>query len=253
MGRIRIGENGVAYVVEKQGYLIAYRDIAPVLKRENLSHIREVDIFVKEKTSASDISPRISRGINNKLVIASHVPLSSPEWAVIVELPILEAYQPVVMTLILSGSVMLLSLILAVISGLFLSRRLTKPVIELRDAAKKIGKGQLSLEIDIQSDRASENCKKFSLMMNDLKTTTVSRDALEKEVAERKQVEKVLLESEQKMKAILMASPIGIGLINNGRLEWANETLFTMSGYEERSLLGKNISILFVSDQNMSA
>ncbi len=249
MGRIRIGENGVAYVVEKQGYLIAYRDIAPVLKRENLSHLREVDIFVKEKTHMTDISPRISRGINNRLVVASHVPLSSPEWAVIVELPVLEAYQPVVMTLILSGSVMLLSLILAVISGVFLSRRLTKPVIELRDAAKKIGKGQLSLEIDIRSNNEiGDLAKSFSLMVNDLKTTTVSRDALEKEVAERKQVEKVLLESEQKMKAILMASPIGIGLINNARLEWANETLFTMSGYEEGSLIGQNISILFTNE-----
>lgn len=250
MGRIRIGENGVAYVVEKHGYLIAYRDIAPVLKRENLAHLREVDIFVKEKSAAPDISPRISRGINNGLVVASHVPLSSPEWAVIVELPVLEAYQPVVMTLILSGSVMLVSLILAVISGVFLSRRVTKPVIELRDAAKKIGKGQLSLEIDIRSNNEiGDLAKSFNLMVNDLKTTTVSRDALEKEVAERKQVEKVLLESEQKMKAILMASPIGIGLINNGRLEWANETLFTMSGYEEKSLLGQNISILFTDEE----
>jgi methyl-accepting chemotaxis protein len=145
MGRIRIGENGVAYVVEKHGYLIAYRDIAPVLKRENLAHLREVDIFVKEKSAAPDISPRISRGINNGLVVASHVPLSSPEWAVIVELPVLEAYQPVVMTLILSGSVMLVSLILAVISGVFLSRRVTKPVIELRDAAKKIAKANYHL------------------------------------------------------------------------------------------------------------
>ncbi len=250
MGTISIGENGVAYVVEKQGYLIAYRDIAPVLKRENLSHIREVDIFVKEKSSTADISPRISRGINNELVVASHVPLASPEWAVIVELPVLEAYQPVVMTLILSGSVMLLSLILAIISGVFISKRLTKPVIELRDAAKKIGKGQLSLDIDIHSNNEiGELAKSFSLMVDDLKTTTVSRDALEKEVAERKQVEKVLLESEQKMKAILMASPIGIGLINNHRLEWANETLFTMSGYEESSLLGQEISILFIDDE----
>ncbi|NLA74276.1 MAG: response regulator [Deltaproteobacteria bacterium] len=248
MESIRIGENGLAYVVENQGYLIAYRDIAPVLKRENLSHLREVDIFVKEKSAAPDISPTIYRGIENRLVVASHVPLSSPEWAVIVELPVLEAYHPVVMTLILSGSVMLLSLVFAVISGVFLSRRLTKPVIELRDATEKIGKGQLSLDIDISSNNEiGDLAKSFSLMVNDLKTTTVSRDSLEKEVAERKQIQQVLLESEQKMRAILMASPIGIGLVIDRRLEWGNETLFAMSGYKEDSLLGQNVSVLFIN------
>jgi two-component system, cell cycle sensor histidine kinase and response regulator CckA len=249
MERISIGENGSAYVVEKQGYLIAYRDISPVLKRENLTHLREVNLFIKEKSTTADMTPEISRGINNTLVIASHVPLASPEWAVVVELPVLEAYHPVVMTLILSGSVMLLSLILAIISGIFLSRRLTKPVIELRDATEKIGKGQLSLEIDIHSNNEiGDLAKSFSMMVNDLKITTVSRDALEKEVNERKQVEKILMESEQKMKAILMASPIGIGLINNGRLEWANDTLFTLTGYDKKALLEKEISLLYMNN-----
>lgn len=250
MGRIRIGESGEAYVVEKKGYLIAYRDISQVLKRENLMHLREVGIYVKEKAAPSGISPEISRGISGQYVIASHIPLVMPEWAVVVELPVLEAYQPVVMTLILSGSVMLLSLAIAIISGVFLSRRLTKPVIELRDAAEKVGKGQLSLAIDIKSNNEiGDLASSFNRMVNDLKITTVSRDALEKEVTERKQVEKVLMESERKMKAILMASPIGIGLINNNRLEWANEALFFMVGYGEKFLLSQNISILFPNEK----
>ena len=49
MDQIKIGENGQAYVVEKQGYLIAYRDISRVLKRENLKHLAPVSIFIKEK------------------------------------------------------------------------------------------------------------------------------------------------------------------------------------------------------------
>jgi two-component system, cell cycle sensor histidine kinase and response regulator CckA len=245
MDQIKIGQNGQAYVVEKQGYLIAYRDISRVLKRENLSHLKEVHLFVDEKEAAHEISTEISTGVLDTNVITARVPLKTPNWAVIVELPIMEAYQSMIRTLSLSVLVMLLSIIIAIISGVYLSRRLTKPIIELRDAAEKIGKGQLSLTIDIDSkNEIGDLAASFNKMVKDLQNTTVSKNSLLAEVNERKQVEKVLLESEQKMRAILMASPIGIGLINDGSLEWANETLFLMAGYEEKALLGQSISIL---------
>ncbi|MBN2417786.1 MAG: response regulator [Deltaproteobacteria bacterium] len=245
MGQIRIGENGHAYVVEKQGYLIAYRDISRVLKRENLSHLKEVNLFVKEKADNRKISTGVSKGILGTYVVTTQVPLKNPDWSVIVELPVMEAYHPIIMTLILSGLAMLLSIIIAVISGVYLSRRLTKPVIELRDAAEKIGKGQLTLAIDISArNEIGDLAASFNKMVIDLQNTTVSKNALIAEINERKQVEKILMESEQKMKAILMASPIGIGLVNIGKLEWANDTLFNIAGYEKEFLLGQDITIL---------
>jgi two-component system, cell cycle sensor histidine kinase and response regulator CckA len=253
MGQIKIGDSGQAYVVEKQGYLIACRDIGRVLKRENLSYLKPVEKFINEKASFSEISTEISKGILDINVITSQVHLKTPNWAVIVELPIMEAYKPIIMTLILSILVMLLNIIIAIISGVYLSKRLTKPIIELRDATEKIGKGQLSLAIDIDSNNEiGDLAASFNKMVKDLENTTVSKNALVKEISERKQVELILMESEQKMKAILMASPIGIGLVNNGKLEWANETLFFMAGYERESLLRQNISILYPNDKECS-
>jgi two-component system cell cycle sensor histidine kinase/response regulator CckA len=248
MDQIKIGKKGHAYVVDMQGYLIAFRDISRVLKRENLNYLKEVDAFIKNSESSPARGAGISKGILNTYVLTTHVRLNTPKWAVIVELPIREAYETVNMTLILSGLVMLLSIILAIISGVFLSRRVTKPIIELRDATKKIGKGQLNLKIGIKSNNEiGDLAMSFNKMVEDLNNTTVSRDALVKEVTERKQVEKILKESEQKMKAILMASPIGICLINSGKLEWANETLYRMVGYKKDSLLGNSTSILYLS------
>lgn len=250
MHQIKIGKNGQAYVIEKQGFLIAYRDISRVLKRENLSHLKEVIFFTNENSALDERPAEISKGINNTNVISTHAHLKILNWAVIVELPIMEAYKPIITTLILSGLVMLFSIILSIISGVYLSRRLTKPIIALRDATEKIGKGELSLKIDINSnDEIGDLAASFNKMVQDLKNTTVSKNALVKEVKERKQVEKVLMESEQKMKAILMASPIGIGLVNNGILEWANETLFSMIGYEEGFFLGQGISILHLNNK----
>ena len=250
MAQIKIGKNGLAYVVDTQGYLIAFRDIGRVLKRENLNYLKEVYAFIQDNASTRQRGARISKGILNTYVLTTHVQLNKPKWAVIAELPIMEAYETVGMTLILSGLVMLLSIIFAIISGVFLSRRVTKPIIELRDATEKIGKGQLTLKIDIKSNNEiGDLATSFNKMVNDLNKTTVSRDALLKEITERKQVEKTLKESEQKMKAILMASPIGIGLVNSGKLEWANETLYRMVGYEEDTLLGQSIAILYLNDK----
>ena len=249
MEQIRIGENGQAYVVEKQGYLIAYKDISRVLKRENLSHLDEVRLFLNKKTSTEETSTRISKGILDTNVMTTQVPLTTPDWAVIVELPLIEAYQSMITTLGLSVLALLLSIIIAIISGIYLSRRLTKPLIELRDAAKKIGKGQLSLEIDIDSNNEiGDLATSFNSMVKDLQNTTVSKNALLAEISERKQVEKTLMESEQKMKAILMASPIGIGLVNNGSLVWANDALFIMAGHEKESMLEQNLSMLFLNN-----
>jgi two-component system cell cycle sensor histidine kinase/response regulator CckA len=218
-----------------------------------LSHLKPVEVFIKEKSAFREISPEISKGILDTKVITTQVHLKTPNWAVIVELPIMEAYQPIITTLILSAVVMLLNIIIAIASGVYLSRRLTKPIIELRDATEKIGKGQLSLTIDIHSNNEiGDLAASFNKMVKDLENTTVSKNALVKEVNERKQVEQILMESEQKMKAILMASPIGIGLVNNGKLEWSNETLFSMAGYEKEFLLGQNISILYPNDKEYS-
>jgi PAS domain S-box-containing protein len=73
--------------------------------------------------------------------------------------------------------------------------------------------------------------------------------AVKQELSERKRAEEELRESEQKMKAILRASPIGIGLVINRHLDWANETMYRMVGYEEGSLLGHSAAVLYPNDK----
>jgi PAS domain S-box-containing protein len=243
--KIKVGNTGHAYVIDEKGYLIAYYDVGRVLKREKLDYLKEVSAFINRSKDKYEGEANISKGIEKSYVLTTYVSLHQPNWAVVVELPILEAYDTVIKTLILSGLVILLSIALAVLSGVYISRRVTKPIIEFRNASAKIGKGEFSSKIDIETNNEiGELATSFNKMVENLKSTTVSRDALVKEVADRKNVEKSLRESEQKMKAILMASPIGICLINKGKLEWANDTFYHMMGYEENLLLGKSVEIL---------
>jgi PAS domain S-box-containing protein len=70
---------------------------------------------------------------------------------------------------------------------------------------------------------------------------------MQKEIEERKQAEAALRTNEQRMRAILRASPVGIGLTVKHQLEWANEAMYRMVGYEKDSLMGKSPKLLYPS------
>ena len=198
VGRIKIGKTGVAYVVDKQGNLIAFGDISRVLKGENLSNLREVAEYIKRDEVTHESHADISIGIKGKRVVANHAVLGSPDWAVVVELPVLEAYQSVIKAVIRSISFMLICFVLATMLGIYLSRKITKPIIDLRNATRKISKGDLDTKIEIISnDEIGELAKSFNQMVEDLNRTTVSRDELAEEVLERKKAEEALREAKK--------------------------------------------------------
>jgi len=65
---------------------------------------------------------------------------------------------------------------------------------------------------------------------------------------ERSQIMEALRENEQKLEAIFRASPVGISLVINRKIDWSNETLNRLLGYEKDDLLGQNARILYRSD-----
>ena len=66
-----------------------------------------------------------------------------------------------------------------------------------------------------------------------------------RDITERKRTEEELLEREQIMKAILAASPVGIGLVRNRIIDQANRAMDRIWGYEEGSLVGKSTKVLY--------
>ena len=70
-----------------------------------------------------------------------------------------------------------------------------------------------------------------------------------RDIHERKQAQQALEESEQRLKAILRASPVGIGLVIERKLNWANETMYRLVGYKKNELLGQSARILYTDDK----
>jgi len=86
-----------------------------------------------------------------------------------------------------------LALVLALSSGLLISRSISTPLAQLRAAAAKIGKGNLDAEIKVKSkDEIGLLAASFERMAKDLQRTTTSIDNLNREIVERKKAEETV-------------------------------------------------------------
>ena len=65
------------------------------------------------------------------------------------------------------------------------------------------------------------------------------------DVTEAIRTQEVIESSEQTLKAILTASPVGIGLIYRSAMSWVNDATYAMTGYGPFELDGQDIDILY--------
>lgn len=72
---------------------------------------------------------------------------------------------------------------------------------------------------------------------------------LEKTEAECKKMEEALQKSEATLQGIMRAVPIGIGIVSNRILRWANEQISNMTGYSSDELFGRSVRMLYESDE----
>ncbi len=170
VSKIKIGANGQAYVVDKKGNLLAYGDTTRVLAHENLSKLFEVSEFIKSDNLSGQADLSTSKGINGSSVAATHVALQTPDWAVVIEEPVFEAFAPVFKNLISTAVLDLISITLIVWASFYLSKRISKPLSSLRDLVNKIGEGNLDIKADTKSrNEIGELGLAFNKMADNLK------------------------------------------------------------------------------------
>ena len=149
VGSLEIGEASLAYVVDRQGNLIASGDISRVLRGENVDHLGLVGQFMQSPAPAGEAVTGEMTGINGEAVAATYVSLGVPDWAVVIELPLAEARQAGIQ------NTMLLIVIMVLMAGLngglviFIVRRLTAPLLSLTETAIRIAGGETGLQADM--------------------------------------------------------------------------------------------------------
>ncbi len=180
--QLDVGETGYAYVVDKQGDLLAFADTARVLKRENVSQLPEVSEFISggvQDEDGADLAP----GIYEESSVQTFVALGSPDWAVVTEMPVAEAFAPVTRSAIGSGIVTLLVALLSGAAGVIVARRLAQPLLELTETAVKIAEGDFNQEATVQGNlEVNQLAAAFNNMTAQLRSFI---DSLEQRVADR--------------------------------------------------------------------
>ena len=180
---LKVGETGYAYVVDRQGNLIAFSDATRVLKGENLSHLQTVNAFVQNPAAAEVTEVSVYQGIAGTTVVGIYLPLETPDWAVVTELPWDEAYRQVISQALFSSAITLAMAVLAGLLGVFVARRLAVPLVNLTSTATRITGGEMALQAIVGGPReVASLAMAFNSMTAQLRQIL---DSLERRVAER--------------------------------------------------------------------
>ncbi|MGD8787351.1 MAG: ATP-binding protein [Phycisphaerales bacterium] len=114
-------------------------------------------------------------------------------WILSIEYQTKELFTPVTKLRNFILSISLILTMMCVIMGVLVSDSISKPLSILRDAAARVGGGDMDVQIEIKSNNEiGQLATSFMKMTDDLKHTTTSINNLNKEVAERKKAEKRL-------------------------------------------------------------
>lgn len=162
---LEVGETGYAYVVDEDGRLIAYRDISPVLRREELSRLPTVAAFLDGQPATAEYV-----GLNGTRVVGAQTPIAGTPWAVVAELPTEEAYAGLHHMLWLLGLLMLGAVVVAAGTGRYLANYIVHPIEVLQAGAAVIGQGDLTHTIDVNTgDEIEALAEAFNTMSRNLR------------------------------------------------------------------------------------
>ncbi|MBI5594354.1 MAG: PAS domain S-box protein [Deltaproteobacteria bacterium] len=237
---IQIGRSGYAYLVDVNGRFVAYQEPVAILQRygEDMSRMPPVAEFM---AAGPEGVHRIYeyRGLNNVPVIGLFMPVQGTDWAVIVELPIREAYASLTRMQWYWMGLMFIGVAAAGGLGFFVSRRLVHPLSALTLTAKRMGEGDLDAEIvDVRhQDEVGMLAGAFRQMQKALKDLY---KGLEKQVAELKRTERALRESEEKYRVIFENSGAALLFIEEDMtISMVNREFENLSGYSKTEVEGR--------------
>lgn len=170
VSRIRVGDCGVAgcgvaYVVDSRSRLIAHPDISLVLRNTDVSQLPQVQNARRDLAGGALPRSRTAIDLQRKPVLSAYAAVPGLDWLVFVDLPRDEAYAPIYVSVKRSGALLLAALALALTVGVFLARRMIVPIRALNDGAARIGGGDLTQRIAIDTrDELQELGEQFNKM-----------------------------------------------------------------------------------------
>src|SRR5262245_20360344 len=182
---IKQGKAGYAYVVNRSGDLIAHPDISLVLQKLSVAQLSQVKAAFSPDADRIKAKWIISSNLKGGKVISSFAIIPSLDWAVFIERPVEEAYEPLYASMLRTSTLLLIGLGVALLASFFVARRVLGPLRVLGQGVERIGSGDLSFRVDLKTgDEIETLAEEFNKMTAHLKE---AQTGLERKVAERTQ------------------------------------------------------------------
>jgi signal transduction histidine kinase len=254
---IKIGQAGYAYLVTRAGDLIAHPDISLVLQRRNMATLPQV-------RAAFDNHPKpgavVGQNLQGTDVFSSFALIPHLDWAVFIERPVREAYEPLYASIFRTTTLLLIGLGVALLSSFFVGRRIVRPLRALGEGAERIGGGDLDHRLEIKTgDELQSVAEEFNKMTARLQESYAN---LEQKVEERTKELSESLEQQTAMSEILRvisSSPADIQPVldavveSAARLCEANDAqMFLVDGERLRRVAGYGQTTFAASDPTIT-
>jgi len=181
---ITVGRAGYAYAVTRTGELIAHPDISLVLQRRNVAELEQTKAaFQTGSPGTPKPSAIVAQNLQGKKVFSSSAFIPGLDWAVILERPVEEAYEPLYASMIRTSTLLLIGLGMALLASLFVARRVVRPIRILSEGVERIGSGELGYRLDLKTgDEIEILADEFNKMTTQLQESYAN---LEHKVEER--------------------------------------------------------------------
>ncbi|MBW2369264.1 MAG: HAMP domain-containing protein [Deltaproteobacteria bacterium] len=193
------GDTGETLVAKKEGNAALFlnplrHDPDAALKRK--AKFGKTDAIPIQKALHGESGSGRSVDYRGKDVIAAWRYIPSVDWGVVAKIDASEVFKPIAallkMVFILTATFMLVGLFIA---G-SVSKAISDPIRSLQKGSEIIGRGNFDYKIGTTAkDEIGQLGRAFDQMTDNLKVITASRDSLDREIDERKQVETALQRS----------------------------------------------------------
>ncbi|QQO18643.1 HAMP domain-containing protein [Bradyrhizobium diazoefficiens] len=174
----QVGKAAFAYVVDPRGRVLATSSKGPEVGKD-LSKLPQVAAAIapgrEPDTSGTDF--------NGQSVMSAASTVPKLGWSVLFEQPTTQALMPIRDQLVRIALLIGMGLMVAILAGTLLARRMIIPITALRDGAYRLGEGDFSHRIDVHtSDELEDLASQFNRMAGQIQETYSS---LETKVEER--------------------------------------------------------------------
>ncbi|WP_158670840.1 adenylate/guanylate cyclase domain-containing protein [Bradyrhizobium guangdongense] len=163
----QVGKAAFAYVVDPRGRVLATSSKGPEIGKD-LSRLPQVAAAIapghEPDSSGTDF--------NGNAVMSAGSTVPKLGWSVLFEQPTTQALMPIRDQLVRIALLIGMGLLVAILAGTLLARRMIIPITALRDGAYRLGEGDFSHRIDVHtSDELEDLAGQFNRMADQIQET----------------------------------------------------------------------------------